>query len=541
MKSVRQTLTNACHTRNLIFPLLIALSIFCFAAETAAAAPKTCESVAQLALPNAKITTAQSVTTGEFTPPGRTASIKGLPAFCRVAATLTPSTDSDIKIEVWLPLTGWNGRYRGQGNGGFAGAISFDAMAAAIKLGYATAGTDTGHTGNDARWALGHPEKVVDFGWRGIHEMTLQAKAIIQSFYGESPKQSYFSSCSDGGREALMEAQRFPADYDGIIAGAPANYWTRLLTSGMLMQAITLNGDGYIPAGKLPAITAAVMSACDTQDGVKDGVLTDPRQCRFDPAVLICKTGDSDSCLTESQARALKAIYAGVPQTGGGLYFPGYLPGSEASGWSAWITGPMPRRSTGFFFGSQFFTNMVYEKADWDYRTFNLAEASKLAESKTAAALDAIDPNLKAFKSRGGKLIMYHGWNDPAIPALNTINYFESVLTRLGRRDTDSFLRLFMAPGMSHCGGGPGPNAFGQAGTEVPDDPEHNVYRALEQWVERGTAPERLTATKYNDDRNPAQGVKMTRALCAYPKVAKYKGSGDPNVAASFVCTPAGK
>ena len=536
MKSVSENPTKARLIRNLIFALLIALSIFIFAAERAMALPKTCESLAQLELPNTKITAAQPVTTGEFTPPGRTASIKGLPAFCRVSATLTPSTDSDIKVEVWLPLSAWNGKYRGQGNGGFAGAISFDAMAAAIKLGYATAGTDTGHMGNDARWALGHPEKVVDFGWRGIHEMTLQAKAIIQSFYGESPKQSYFSSCSDGGREALMEAQRFPADYDGIIAGAPANYWTRLLTSGMLMQAITLNGDGYIPAGKLPAITAAVMSACDTQDGVKDGVLTDPRQCRFDPAVLICKTGDSDSCLTESQARALKAIYAGVPQTGGGLYFPGYLPGSEASGWSAWITGPMPRRSTGFFFGSQFFTNMVYEKADWDYRTFNLAEASKLAESKTAAALDAIDPNLKAFKSRGGKLIMYHGWNDPAIPALNTINYFESVLTRLGRRDTDSFLRLFMAPGMSHCGGGPGPNAFGQAGTEVPDDPDHNVYRALEQWVERGVAPERLTAIKYNDDRNPAQGVKMTRPLCAYPKLAKYKGSGDSNDAVNFVC-----
>src|SRR5436190_10399074 len=307
MKSMRQCRATMWVRGNLLFPTLIVLSIFTCAASDASAATKTCESLAQLGLTNARITLAQPVTTGELTLPGRPTSIKGLPAFCRVAATLTPSTDSDIKVEVWFPLNGWNGKYRGQGNGGFAGSISFDAMVGAIKLGYATAGTDTGHTGNDAKWALGHPEKVIDFGWRAIHEMTLTAKAIIQNFYGEPPRQSYFSSCSDGGREALMEAQRFPADYDGIIAGAPANHWTRLLMAAMLMQAVTLNGDSFIPASKLPAITAAVMAACDEQDGVKDGLLNDPRQCQFDPSVLICKGADSDSCLTESQARALKS------------------------------------------------------------------------------------------------------------------------------------------------------------------------------------------------------------------------------------------
>jgi feruloyl esterase len=532
----RQTAANGGVAVSLMVPALIVLSI-CAGPHSANASPKNCESLAQLVLPNTKVTAAQPITTGEFTPPGRTTSIKELPAFCRVQATLAPSADSDISIEVWLPLNGWNGKYRGQGNGGFAGAISFDGLAAAIKLGYASAGTDTGHKGNDAAWALGHPEKVIDFGWRGIHEMTLQAKAIIQEFYGESLKRSYFSSCSDGGREALMEAQRFPTDYDGIIAGAPANYWTRLLTSGMVMQAITLNGDGYIPPNKLPAITAAVMTACDSKDGVTDGLLNDPRQCQFDPPVLICKGADANSCLTESQARALKNIYAGLRDAGGNLYFPGFTVGSEESGWNSWITGATPRLSAGFFFGSQFFTNMVYEKADWDYKTFNFAEASKLAENKTAAALNSIDPNLAAFKRRGGKLIIYHGWNDPAIPALNTINYFESVMTRMGS-DTNSFLRLFMVPGMSHCGGGPGPNVFGQTGASMADDPEHNVYRALEQWVEKGIAPDRLTATKYKDDRNPAQGVKMTRPLCAYPKVAKYKGSGDQNDAANFVCAP---
>lgn len=520
-----------------IFLIIVGNIFVCL--QPVSAAPRSCESLAQLALPNTKITSAQTITGGEFTPTGRTA-IKDLPAFCRVAATLTPSTDSDIKIEVWFPLEGWNGKYRGQGNGGFAGSIAFDAMAAAIKLGYATAGTDTGHTGNDASWALGHPEKVVDFGWRAIHEMTVTAKTIIQDYYGSGPKQSYFSSCSDGGREALMEAQRFPADYDGIVAGAPANYWTRLLSAGMLMQGVILDGDGYIPAGKLPTITAEVMAACDAKDGVTDGLLNDPRQCQFDPAVLICKGADSDTCLTEAQVKALKAIYAGARDAAGRLYFPGYVAGSEDSGWSAWITGATPRRSTGYFFASQFFTNMVYEKSDWNYRTFNFAEASKLAETKTAAALNAIDPNLKAFNARGGKLIMYHGWNDPAIPALNTIDYFESVKARMGKRDSESFLRLFMAPGMAHCGGGPGPNSFG-AGGSGSSDSEHNMYRALEQWFEQGIAPTRIIATKYHNDRNPSQGVKMTRPLCAFPSVAKYKGSGDTNDAVNFVCTPPGK
>ncbi len=512
------------------------LSAITCAASTGAAAAKTCESLAQLALPNAKITLAQPVTNGELTVPGRPASIKGLPAFCRVAATLTPSSDSDIKIEVWFPLSGWNGKYRGQGNGGFAGSISFDAMVAAIKLGYATAGTDTGHTGSDAKWALGHPEKVIDFGWRAIHEMTVTAKALIQNFYGEGPRQSYFSSCSNGGREALMEAQRFPTDYDGIIAGAPANYWTHLIMMAMVLHADTLNGDGYIPASKLPAITAAVMAACDEKDGVKDGLLNDPRQCQFDPSTLICKGTDSDSCLTATQARALKSIYDGIPS-----YSPGFSRGSEDSGWNQWITGTQPNRSASFFFATQFFSNMIYDKADWDYHTFNFAEAGKLAESKTAATLNAIDPNLKPFRTRGGKLILYHGWDDPAIPAPNTIHYFESVRTRLGQRDSESFMRLFMAPGMSHCAGGPGPNVFGQAGAASSDDPEHNIYRALEQWVEKGVAPEQLIATRYKDERNPTQGVKMTRPLCAYPKKAKYKGTGDPNDAASFICAAPGK
>jgi feruloyl esterase len=466
---------------------------------------------------------------------------KDLPAFCRVVADISPTADSSIKVEVWMPAVGWNGKYQGQGNGGFAGVIAYPALGAAIKRGYAAAGTDTGHTGGDAAWALGHPEKVIDFGYRGIHEMSLKAKAIINAFYGNNLEHSYFASCSDGGREALMEAQRFPEDYDGILAGAPANFWTHLLIGGVWVnQAAALDQASYIPSSKLPAISAAVLAACDAQDGVVDGILNDPRQCHFDPATLLCKEADSNSCLTAPQVAALKRIYSGPIDSAGHRIFPGYMPGGEegGGGWTPWITGQARGRNLMFFFGTQFFSNMVYEQAAWDIKTFNIDQATQLADAKTARALNATDPNLRPFSSRGGKLIMYHGWSDAAIPAPNSIDYYNSVAAALGQPDTDTFLRLFMVPGMQHCGGGPGPNAFGQDANSPPSDPEHNIYSALEQWVEKGVAPSQIVATKYVDESNPAKGVRMTRPLCAYPQVAKYKGTGDTNDAANFVCAP---
>jgi feruloyl esterase len=422
--------------------------------------------------------------------------------------------------------------------------IGYPALGAAIKRGYATAGTDTGHSGGDAVWALGHPEKVVDFGYRAVHEMTLKAKAMIEAFYGDHPQHSYFASCSDGGREALMEAQRFPQDYDGILAGAPANFWTHLLAGTMwVVQATTLDQASYIPAGKIPAIAAAVLAACDAQDGVTDGILNDPRQCHFDPATLLCKGADSNSCLTAPQVAALKKIYAGPRDSAGHQLFPGYLPGAEEGpgGWTLWITGAELGRSLLSFFGTQYFTYMVYEQAGWDYKTFNLDQATALADSKTARALNAIDPNLKPFMRHGGKLVLYHGWGDAAIPAPNTIDYYNSVVAAMGQHRTDSFLRLYMAPGMQHCGGGPGPNSFGQGANLPPYDPEHNIYTALEQWVEKGIAPSSITATKYLNDLDHAQGIKMTRPLCPYPQVAKYKGTGDTNDAANFVCVQGSK
>jgi feruloyl esterase len=516
--------------------------------QTTKAAQASCESLAQLALENTKITLAQSVTTGDFTPPpapspvpGPPATIKDLPAFCRVVAEVSPTPDSTIKVEVWMPVEGWNGKYQGQDNGGFAGLIGYSAMGTAIKRGYATAGTDTGHVGYDAAWALGHPEKVIDFGYRAIHEMSLKAKAIIDAFYGRQIERSYFIGCSDGGREALMEAQRFPEDYDGIIAGAPANNWIHLMLGAIWVNLATLlDQASYIPAEKLPAIGAAVIAACDAQDGVKDGLLNDPRQCRFDPSTLLCKAADSNSCLTAPQVTALNKIYAGPVDSAGHRLFHGYVPGAEEGpgGWTPWITGRAPGQDFLFFFGKQYFANMVYEQAAWDYKTFNVDQAIKLAEQKTAHALSAIDPNLKPFRARGDKLILYHGWGDAAIPAPSTIDYYNRVVAKLGQRNTDKFLRFFMVPGMQHCGGGPGPNSFGQRGNAPPFDPEHNIYSALEQWVEKGAAPGTIIATKYVDDSNPTQGVKMTRPLCTYPLVAKYKGTGDTNDAANFVCAP---
>lgn len=516
-------------------------------------APQKCEQLAKLALPKVQITSAQTVAAGAFTPPenltpwlrGDPAFYKKLAPFCRVKAVAKPSADSNIKIEVWMPVRGWNGRFQGQGNGGFAGEIDYHLLGRAISEGYASAGTDTGHaaSGTDAKWALGHHEKIIDFGYRAIHEMTQVGQALTQAFYGERPRHSYFASCSNGGRQALMEAQRFPADYDGIMAGAPANFWTHLLASALFgAQATTLNPASYIPASKLPTIAAAVNAVCDAQDGVADGILNDPRQCHFDPASLVCQSGDSDKCLTAAQAEALNKLYQGAHDSRGSEIYPGVLPGAELGdgGWKTWITGEEPGKSLMFDFGNGYFSNMVYNQAGWDYKTASLDQAVKAADSKTARILNSTDPNLKRFQARGGKLILYHGWNDPAISPLNSIAYYEQVAGAMGQQAADSFVRLYMVPGMQHCFQGPGTDSFGEPGTTVPKDAAHDMQMALEAWVEKSVAPAEIVATRYVDE-DPAKGIKMTRPLCPYPQAAKYKGTGDPNQAGGFECVPGAK
>jgi feruloyl esterase len=343
-----------------------------------------------------------------------------------------------------------------------------------------------------------------------------------------------------------MEAQRFPEDYDGIIAGAPANNWARLLTNALYnTQALTLDPQDYIPSSKLPAIQAAVLAACDAADGVKDGVVNDPRSCHFKPATMICKSTETDECLTEKQAHTLDALYSGSHDASGKEIFPGYLPGSEVGpgGWATWITGPAPLKSAMAGFAYGYFADMVYERADWDLKSASIEDALKAAVTRTSHAVDATDPNLKPFIARGGKLILYHGWDDPAISALNTVEYYEAMRAATGQKLADSSVRLFMVPGMQHCGGGPGATDISQYGLPVgslPDDADHDVYLAMETWVEKGAAPQRLIAAKYQEKADQQQLV-MTRPLCAYPKAARYKGTGDTNDAANFTCAIATK
>ena len=519
-------------------PLLFASFVLPTLAFAADAPPRTCASLKQLSLPNLSITLAEPVAAGMFVPPNLKPDekvppiYKSTPAFCRVSATLAPTSDSDIKVEIWMPAPGWNGRFRGLGNGGFAGYISYRGLAAAVAQGYAAASTDTGHSTEGADWALGHPEKVIDYRFRGVHEMTVDAKSIVKSFYGDAAKRSYFASCSNGGRQALMEAQRFPDDYDGIIAGAPANAWVPLLTGGLKIEQ-ALDQAGYIPPAKIPAISQAVLAACDQLDGLKDGILNDPRQCRFDPSTLLCHGNETDSCLTGPQVESLKVIYSGVRDSAGKQVFPGLPPGAEEGdgGWKDWVTGSEEGKSAGVYFVSGYFRNMVYSQKDWDFKGANVEAALKLAYEKSGDAMDAMSPDLKSFLAHG-KLILYHGWNDPAISSLNTVNYYDNVMSSVGQESVEKSVRLYMVPGMQHCGGGPGATSFGQSDGSPRSDAQHDIFTALLEWVEEDRAPQSLIATREHNGK-----VDMTRPLCPYPQAPKYKGTGDPNVAASFSCT----
>ncbi|MFN0105362.1 MAG: tannase/feruloyl esterase family alpha/beta hydrolase [Bryobacteraceae bacterium] len=498
---------------------LLFIILFCAVADAAA----NCEGLAKLTLSATRITEAATVPAGDYK------TFKNMPAFCRVAGVIAPSSDSEIKFEAWMPAAGWNNKFLGIGNGGFAGSISFGGLAEAIHNGYATASTDTGHAGGgqDASWALNHPEKIIDFGHRAIHLMTVQGKAITTAFYGAAPKRSYFSSCSNGGRQALMEAQRYPEDYDGIVAGAPANDWVHLMTNAAKNTAATLRDPAaYIPAEKLPAIQAAALAACDLKDAVADSVVENPSQCRPDPAALLCKGEDAKTCLTASQVAALNELYGGLRDANGKRVYPGYALSGEAEngGWGAWITGPAPEKSALFAFSTNFFKYMVHSDPAWDYKTFRV-ERDLPAARKLAVHLSATDPNLKAFHARGGKLILYHGWCDAAIPGQAVIDYYDAVVKKVGAETASEFVRLFMAPGMQHCGAGAGPNNFGQGGAPK-GEAASNIGAALERWVEQGIAPERIVAARTG----------RTRPLCAYPQTARYKGTGSTDEAANFEC-----
>jgi hypothetical protein len=497
-----------------------------------------CGGLRNLKLADTRIDLAESVTSGVLDVENEDHPMRDLPAFCRVAGVLRPTSDSEIQFEVWLPAQGWNGRLLGSGNGGFAGSIYYPQLAGYLKRGFAVAGTDAGHQaeGTDASWAYGHPEKVKDFGWRAIHLTAERAKQILAAYYGKSADKTYFDACSDGGREALMEAERFPDDYDGILAGAPANAWSTMLGAGAdTMQSLMGDPKAYIPDMKLPAIQKAALDACDALDGVKDGVIGDPAKCQFDPQVLLCKGEDALDCLTQPQINSLKSLYAGTKNESGTNVFPGYSMGDE-TGWKEWVVGEDPGSSLSFRFVQNYFRYMVTGDAKLNVLSANANELLRQSREKDAADLDSTNPDLSRFAAHGGKLILYHGWNDAAISPTNTIAYFKDVEAKMGTEKVGTFVRLYMIPGMEHCSSGPGASAFGQFGMATAKGPKYGLFDSLESWVEKGSPDDDVVATKYGIGANGAMGPVFTRPLCAYPKVAHYKGSGDTNDATNYAC-----
>jgi feruloyl esterase len=483
-----------------------------------------CGALKTLSIPTVTITSAEFVAAGAAAPGrgGRGGSSEPLPAHCRVAATLTPSGDSHIEMELWLPTENWNGKFLAMGNGGWAGNISLDAIAVGLRRGYATASNDTGHKGGSASFAVGHPEKLVDFAYRSMHEMAVHSKAVIRAFYGRAPQLSYYQGCSTGGRQGLMEAQRFPDDFDAIIAGAPVHNMVHLNVSQVALQVEMLrNPARLVPDGKKTLFAKAVVAACDAKDGVTDGIVSEPRSCTFDPAVLACKASDPSTslgagapdCLTPPQVENARSAWATVKNKSGEPIYPGRSPGFE-SGWRIPVPGAplnplftdMPR-----FIGRQ--------NADWDPMTFDLETDLALA-LKNGGFVEATDSNLAKFKARGGKLLLYHGWADPGPAPENTVNYYEAVNKTLGGKQ-DDWMRLFLMPGVGHCGGGVGPD-------------QADFLGALERWREGGVAPAQITATR--GAGRGAAATPMSRPLCPFPQVARYRGTGSTNDAANFSC-----
>ena len=483
----------------------------------------SCESLSSLRLHNATVTSAASMAAGAFSPPtavpGRgvapavARAMAAAPAFCRVALTSTPTADSDIKIEVWLPASGWNGKLLAVGNGGWAGTISYQPLAAAIALGYAAASTDTGHTTPGASFALGHPEKVVDYAHRSLHEMAVQAKAVVSAHYGDKVRASIWNGCSTGGNQGLTLASMYPDDFDAIIAGAPPDIRSRVHAVRMVLHRFVHRTPGsYIPPEKYPAVHTVVMATCDVKDGVKDGIIENPPACRFDPTVIQCKGADAPSCLTAEQVETARALYADIkhPKTGQVLYSPLLQPGSELL-WSA-LAGPQP-----FSNASETYKYLVAKDAAWDPARFDPATDVEKMDA-AASVLNTAGHNLKPFFARGGKLLLYHGWSDQQNPASTSVGYFNRVVNAAGQRAVGTSIQLYMVPGMNHCQGGVGTDTF-------------DKIAVIEEWMAKGTAPAQIVASHLTEGK-----VDRTRPLCPYPQVAVYQGSGSTDEAANFSC-----
>ncbi len=482
-----------------------------------AAHATTCETLAKLALPQATITSAQTISAGAYQlPPGRPEpsgmNLAGLvkapanPAFCRVAATLKPSADSDIRIEVWLPAD-WNGKFLGVGNFGWGGSLMYGGMLTGLSQGYAVASTDTGHSEGNGRFALGHPDKVIDYAYRATHDMTVDAKRIIRAFYGRPAVHAYMIGCSLGGLETLVEANRYPADYDGMVVGAPPNslvdFNAAQLWPGYL---VTRDPARMIPEAKYTMVHAAVLKACAGPVGRAQGFVDDPDGCRFDPASLQCANGDGTDCLTAPQVDLMRQIYSGPADI-----FPGPARGSELELYT--FANGQP-----FANALDLFRYVAFQDADWDYKKMDWRRDVVAADAKIGA-LFHVKPDLTPFLKRGGKILFYIGYNDYHNPA-ELEAYVTAVARTAGSAGRDS-VRLFTIPGMNHCAGGAGCDTFDKLGT-------------IDAWVVAGTVPDRIVAARVEN-----AAVVRTRPLCAWPKVATYTGTGgDMADARNFECRP---
>ncbi|HUR36137.1 MAG TPA: tannase/feruloyl esterase family alpha/beta hydrolase [Vicinamibacterales bacterium] len=502
--------------------LTAALFLLCSPASMAAAAG-ACSSLTQLSIPQTTVTGAESMEPGRFVPPdvrgsagGRRDAFAGVPAFCRVTLTSKPSADSDIRIEVWLPESGWNGRLQAVGDGGLAGFIPYPLMAPALAAGYVAAGTDTGHVGGTAEFMPQHPEKLVDFAYRSTHQLAVAAKAVATAFYDRAPTWTYYNACSGGGRHALTSAQRYPADFNGIVAGAST--WDQArLDAGRIGINLTVNrtADSQIPAGKYAMIHDAVLQACDRIDGVRDGVIEDPRECRFDYASLRCPGADGPSCLTAAQVESAKVLTSPFTDPGSGtvLLSSHLRPGAEL----LWATlgGPQPLTNS-----LDRVRRFHLKDPSWEFRLDAIGSDLDRAVRGDGGLLASNNVDLKPFFERGGKLLMWHGWSDPQVPAEHSILYYESVLRTVGP-DAGRSLALFMLPGVSHCGGGPGPDTFDKMGP-------------ITAWVEQEKKPDRIVASHVTSGQ-----VDRTRPLCPFGQIARYNGSGSTDDAVNFSCVAA--
>ena len=515
-----------------------------------------CEALVSRPIPNAEITSAQVVEAGRFAVPATAARSGGgssvlagtigpvpdvpgrvtantaglglgynggkgvppfaaLPAFCRVTATLRPSPASNIRMELWLPMAGWNGHFRGTSPNGLGGVINYNAMGVAVTDGFAVASTDTGHQGGDTAW-MQVPELITDFAGRAMHETTVAGKAMTTAYYGTAPRFSYMIECGGGSAAALHEVQKYPGDYDGVVVGGHAAHLTRQMFGQLwLWSASHPNGVAILPAAKLQVLHAAVLDRCDALDGVKDGLLENPARCAFDPKAIECKAGDGADCLTALQVEAVRKIYAGPinPRTNEQVWPPLYR-GSELD-WSFFTEAPSP-----VGIATSTLRDAILKDPAWDYRTspVDFDRHVAMADRSDVARVNASNPDISAFVRQGGKLILSGGWNNALVPAGAVVEYYQRVEATIGRDDTQRAVRLYMVPGMIECNGGPGTDTF-------------DLLGVMRSWVERKQAPRDVIASRVERGT-----VVRTRPLCPYPQVATYSGRGSPDVASNFSC-----